>query len=82
MDVRKLGGLGADADQKLPARVKVRHARNSTGKAIHFYLNFSAEPQTISYAYGRGTDLPSGRAVASVSSQALEPWGVLIVEEQ
>jgi beta-galactosidase len=82
MDVLKLGGLGAGADQKLPARVKVRHARNSTGKAVHFYLNFSAEPQTISYAYGRGTDLPSGRAVASASSQTLEPWGVLIVEEQ
>jgi beta-galactosidase len=69
-------------DQKLPAAVRVKHGVNRAGKAIHYYFNFSATPQSAPYAYARGTELLANRAVPAASALALEPWGVAIVEEE
>jgi len=72
----------AGPDQKLPSAVRVKHGVNRAGKAIHYYFNFSAAPQSLAYSYGRGLELLSKRPVAPASSLTLEPWGVAIVEEE
>jgi beta-galactosidase len=69
-------------DQKLPAAMRIKHGVNRAGKAIHYYFNFSATPQSTAYAYARGTELLANRPVAPASTVALEPWGVAIVEEE
>ena len=77
-----LGRAGlAGPDQKLPARVKVRHGRNTQGKLLHYYLNFSGSPQTLVYPYGNGSDLLTGATVRSGGSLMLKPWDLAIVME-
>ena len=69
-------------DQKVPASVRVKHGTGRSGKAIHYYFNFSATPQTAVYPYGSGTELLLNRAVSKGGTLALDPWGVAIVEQE
>jgi beta-galactosidase len=68
-------------DQKLPAAVRVKHGDSRSGKAIHYYFNFSPGLQRIVYAYGSGRELLSNHALANGAALSLEPWGAAIVEE-
>ena len=68
-------------DQKLPAGVRVKHGIGHTGKAFHYYFNFSAATQRVVYAYAAGTELLSNRPAAKGGALALDPWGVAIVQE-
>jgi beta-galactosidase len=79
-DVLKRAGIG-DADQKLPERVKVRHGRNTRDKLLHYYLNFSGNPQSFTYPYRNGSDLLTGAAVQSGAMVTLKPWDLVIVME-
>src|SRR5581483_1082011 len=49
LDELKSAGLSS-ADQSLPSAVHATHGVNGFGKTIHYYLNYSGEPQTIQYA--------------------------------
>jgi beta-galactosidase len=55
---------------------------NQTGKAIHYYFNYSAQPQTFRYPYKRGTSLIDGGKVMQGASVNLPAWGFVIVEEE
>ncbi len=77
----RLAGLWG-VDQQLPAGVRVRHGQNRAGRKMHYYLNYSAQPQQLVYAYGSGRELISGRLIDRQAKLSLEPWGVAIVEEQ
>ena len=68
-------------DQKLPAAVKVKHGMGRNGRAMHYYFNFSAAPQRISYSYAAGRELLSNHNVAHGGEVSLEPWGVAIMVE-
>jgi len=68
-------------DQKLPAPVKVKHGDSRAGKSIHYYFNFSAEPQRMIYPYGAGRELLSNHAIDKGGALTLEPWGVAIIEQ-
>lgn len=50
LDVLKKAGL-TGPDQDLPAAVRVKHGTNRPGKTLHYYLNYSNDPQTFSYTY-------------------------------
>jgi beta-galactosidase len=69
-------------DQKLPAKVQVKHGTAKDGKLVHYYFNFSSGPQRITYGYGAGKELLSDRAAARDSALTLEPWGVAIVAQE
>src|SRR5581483_3547636 len=56
------------ADQQLPAPVRVKHGVNDLGRRVHYYLNYSAKPQTFNYSYAPGTDLLTGKALATSAS--------------
>ncbi|HBY60014.1 MAG TPA: beta-galactosidase [Solibacterales bacterium] len=79
-DALKRAGL-TGPDQPLPPAVKVRHARSAAGRALHYYLNFSPEPQTFVYPYGDGRDLTSGSPAPKASRLSLPPWGAAVIEE-
>jgi beta-galactosidase len=49
---------------------------------VHYYFNYSATPLKISYAYGDGTDLLEGKAVAHGQEIEIGPWDLAIVEER
>jgi beta-galactosidase len=71
----------AGPDQQLPAAVHVQHGVNRLGKQIHYYFNYSGAEVKVSYAYGAGTNLIDGNAVAKAQELTLEPWDLAIVEE-
>jgi len=68
-------------DQSLPSPVRVKHGVNAEGKKVHYYLNYSSDPQTVSYSYAAGKDLTTGAAVTASSPLILKPWDLAIVEE-
>jgi len=69
-------------DQELPAPVRVKHGTNRSGRMIHYYMNYSSEPQSFTYAYGAGEDLLRHAAVAKSQKITLKPWDLAIVEEK
>jgi beta-galactosidase len=81
LSVLELAGL-TGPDQSLPTTVRVKHGLNRKGKALHYYLNYSSDPQTVTYAYGPGADLLTQSAVARAQSIALKPWDAAIIEEK
>ncbi|MGA8028948.1 MAG: beta-galactosidase [Bryobacteraceae bacterium] len=72
----------AGPDQQLPAPVRVKHGVNDLGKRVHYYLNYSSDPQSFAYPHGAGVDLLSGKKVLTSERIQLEPWDLVIVEEQ
>jgi beta-galactosidase len=81
LDVVRLAGL-TSSDQQLPATVRVKHGINGKGRKIHYYLNYSSQPQSIEYAYGAGADLLTDRVVNKPQKLTLNPWDLVIVEEK
>jgi beta-galactosidase len=81
LDVLRLAGL-TGPDQKLPATVRVKHGNNAKGKRLHYFLNYSSDPQTLAYVYGPGTDLLTQAAVTQGQKMTLKPWDLAIVEEK
>jgi beta-galactosidase len=81
LDVLQQAGL-TGPDQSLPAVVWVKHGINREGKAIHYFFNYSNDPQTFHYAYGPGSDLLTQTAVTSPQPVMLKPWDLAIVEEK
>jgi len=70
------------ADVGLPAPVKAKHGILGNGKAVHFYLNFSAGPQEFTYAHGEGVEMLSGRPAAAAQKLTLPAWDLAIIREK
>jgi beta-galactosidase len=81
LDVLKKAGL-TGPDQDLPATVRAKHGSNRSGKTLHYYLNFSSDSQTFSYAYGSGVDLLTQTAVDRGKQLTLKPWDAAIIAEK
>lgn len=70
------------ADLALPATVRVHHALDNSGRALHFYFNYSPRKQRFRYIYPLGTDLLTSRSILSDRVLALPPWGLAIIEQR
>ncbi len=81
LDVLRLAGL-AGPDQQLPRPVRVKHGINRKGNTIHFYMNYSSDPQTFAYSYGAGQELLGQTAMTPSQPIRLKPWDLAIVEEK
>jgi beta-galactosidase len=81
LDVLQVAGL-TGPDQALPLPVRAKHGVNRNGKTIHFYLNYSGEPQTFDYPYGDGSDLLRQAALTRNQRVTVQPWDLVIVEEK
>jgi beta-galactosidase len=49
---------------------------------VNYYLNYSSDAQQFVYNAGSGVDLPTGRRVGHGDKVTVQPWDVVIVEEQ
>jgi beta-galactosidase len=81
LGVLKQAGL-TGPDQQLPEKVRVKHGVNGLGKKIHYYLNYSSNPQSFTYPYGEGSDLLTGKSLASSQKLTLKPWDLAIIMER
>lgn len=78
--LRRAGVAGNDGN--LPAAIRVRHGRNSQGKVLHYYFNFSGQEECLAYSYAQGLDLLTDGAVENGATVTLRPWGVAVVAER
>ncbi len=81
LNVLQMAGL-TGPDQELPATVRVKHGTNRNGKVIHYYMNYSSDPQTFKYPYKAGEDLLTKTTVAPSQTVTLKPWDLAILEEK
>jgi len=81
MGVLQIAGL-TGPDQQLPSPVHVKHGTNRNGKVVHYYMNYSGDPQTFAYAYAAGEDLLTQSPVALPQKITLKPWDLVIIEEK
>jgi beta-galactosidase len=81
LDVLQQTGL-TGPDQKLPAPIRVKHGMNRESKAIHYYFNYSSDPQTSNYPYGPGSDLLTQAFVTASQTITLKPWDLAVIEEK
>jgi beta-galactosidase len=78
-----LTGAGlAGPDQTLPPPVRTQHGTGNSGKALHYFLNYSGETQGFPYSYADGEDVLTGRPMARNATIALGPWDLAIIEER
>jgi beta-galactosidase len=77
--VKRAGLWGPQQSIHFPAIV--RNGVLSNGHPVHYFLNYSADPAHVAYAFTDGTDLLSGRRVAQGGNLLLPAWGVAVMEE-
>jgi beta-galactosidase len=77
-----LGGAGLTGpDQQLPSSVRLKHGISHDGRNLHYYLNYSGSPATLTYSYTAGTDLLTGQSLAQGQETTVGPWDLLIMKE-
>jgi beta-galactosidase len=69
-------------DQQLPGSVRVKHGISRDGRSLHYYLNYSAQPVTLTYSYLAGTDLLTGQSLRQGQQTTVAPWDLIIVKEK
>nr|WP_255569884.1 Beta-galactosidase C-terminal domain [Erwinia sp. S43] len=60
--------------------VTVRRAVNRSGNTVLFFLNYSSQPQTLSFPFKAGEELLSGQRYRQGQTLELADWGVAIFE--
>ncbi|MGB6667634.1 MAG: beta-galactosidase trimerization domain-containing protein, partial [Candidatus Acidiferrum sp.] len=70
-----------NSDQQLPASVRVKHGIGQDGRKLHYFLNYSSSPVTITYSYAAGTDLLNGQSLTSGQQLNIGPWDLIIAKE-
>jgi beta-galactosidase len=80
-DILKEANL-TGADQQLPKPVHAEHGTSLAGSRMHYFLNYSGQPQTFAYAYGAGADLLTGKTYARSAGVTLPAWDLAIIEER
>ena len=59
----------------------LKRGANDLGTNIYYYLNYSADRQTVCYPYGNGIELLGGKLINTGDTLELGPWDVKIVED-
>jgi beta-galactosidase len=70
------------ADQELSFPIITRWGVNEAGKVVHYYFNYADEPGSLTYPHSDGIELLSDTQVRQGDARAMDPWGVLIVQER
>ena len=54
---------------------------NGDGKVLHYFLNYSSEKQSFTYDQAAGKDLLTNQSIATSQRVELDPWDLVIIEE-
>jgi beta-galactosidase len=77
-----LGRAGiSDPDHQYSWPIIAKSGTNDQGNGIHFYYNYSSDPAELSYPHPSGKELVSENKVGKGDPVSIEPWGVIIIEE-
>jgi beta-galactosidase len=70
-----------DVTQDIQFPVIIRNGTNSKGKKIHYFLNYSGEPQNFKYHFNKGTELVTCKQILHQQELKIASWDMLIIEE-
>jgi len=73
------GLLDVTHDIQFP--IIIRNEINGKGKKIHYFLNYSGEPQFFNYPFNKGVELVRNIQVHPQEELKIAPWDLLIIEE-
>lgn len=79
--IKDLNRAGLDVTQDIQFPVIIRNGINSKGKKIHYFLNYSGEPQIFKYPFNKGTELVTNNQILQKEELKIAPWNMLIIEE-
>ncbi len=79
-DALKRAGLENEI-QSLHWPIITKKGINDFGNTVHYFYNYSSVPGEIEYSYGAGKELISENRITKGNKIQIEPWGVMIVEE-
>lgn len=68
-------------DQELHWPLITKSGINDENNIIHYYYNYSSEPQDFVYPYQEGRELITGKEVSKGEKLQISPWDVIIIEE-
>lgn len=77
LDIASLSGV----EQQLPASIRLRQGIGNSRKAVRYFMNYSTNVQTFNYHYSDGTDLLTEKNIFKGSKVTLQPWDLVIIEE-
>ncbi|MGA8270154.1 MAG: beta-galactosidase [Candidatus Sulfotelmatobacter sp.] len=81
LDALKDAGL-TGYDQQLPANVRVKSGIARDGRNIHYYLNYSSQPATMTYNHAAAIDLVTGHALSHGQETLIAPWDLVIAKDK
>lgn len=79
-DCVKEAGLWGPA-QSLHFPLIVRSGTLNNGHRVHYVFNYSPNPVSAPYPFSDGKELLTGKSVKGSTNQAMDAWGVAIIEE-
>ena len=68
-------------DQDLHWPIITKSGINEASKKVHYYYNYSSQKSTLVYPHKNGNELTSGKVITSGATLEINPWDVLIIEE-
>lgn len=68
-------------DQELHWPLITKSGINMEGNTIRYYYNYSSDANELVYPYKNGTELLTGKQVKQNQELSLNPWEVIIIEE-
>jgi beta-galactosidase len=78
---RSLQEAGIAINQSLPVGMHSVNGVDHLGKQLHYYFNYTGSASTFTYAHAAGTDLITGKRIASSEKVTLKPWDLAIIQE-
>lgn len=79
--IKEINRIGLDVPQDIQFPVIIRNGINGKGKKIHYFLNYSDEPQFFNYPFNKGVELVRNIQVHPQEELKIAPWDLLIIEE-
>jgi len=80
LDALRDAGLSGDGAMA-SGPVRIKSGINRDAKAVHYLLNYSSNPQEVTYSFAAGHDLLTTKTLQTGVRITLAPWDLAIVEE-
>ncbi|MBS2099581.1 beta-galactosidase [Carboxylicivirga linearis] len=68
-------------DQELHWPLITKSGINTDGKTIHYYYNYSSGTKEFNFPYEKGIELLTNTKIKKQQTLQINPWGVIIIEE-
>ncbi len=65
----------------MPPSITLKKGKNTYQKTVYYYFNYSSDIASVIYNFKDGMELISGKEIKKKQVMAINPWDVIIIEE-